>query len=126
MVCLHFDRYGIEGPVFVCAQNAPNPYTFDEKMNTLSLDSLKLAIFDKVVVQISIDESQSHSYKLKLVCISPPIPSVEAVGAIAKYSNAKRAQTPTKLSGGNSQTKGSEPVNKKQKTNGVAKRSTNK
>jgi len=74
MVCF-FDRYGIEGPVFLSAQSELNPFAFDEELNTLSCNSLTLSIFDKVVVQISVDESQSHSYKFKLVCIDPVIPT---------------------------------------------------
>jgi len=102
-------KYGIEGPVFLAAHNEPNIFVFDEKLNILSCNSLTFSIFDRVVVQISVDESQSHSYKLKLVCIDPIIPT-------APTNNAQKEQKASI-----SDTK-NEPAKKKQKTTPVMKR----
>jgi len=70
-------KYGFEGPVFVSSSKENNPFTYDEDTHTLSYQDITFQVFNKVQVEISVDESQTHSYKLRLTCIQPELPKID-------------------------------------------------
>jgi len=87
-------RYGIEGPVFVAEQDAPNPFNYDAGAHTLTYENISFSVFDRVVVEISVDESHSQSAKMKLVCVEPVIPKIE--GKIEKNVSKDKQKGKTK------------------------------
>ena len=65
------------------------------------LQKITFQVFDKVQVEISVDESQTHSYKLRLTCINPVLPKTND----QTTSSKKRSLSSTS------------PANKKQQNN---------
>lgn len=58
-------------------------------------------MFDKVTVEISVDESQTHSYKLRLTCLNPVLPKIENTSSSVAASK-KRPLSATKPKNNNS------------------------
>jgi len=67
-------RYGVESIVYVCDSGEANPFTFDEKNETLRAPGCVLRTFDKVRVAISVDSTKPHRPKLELAIVRPLLP----------------------------------------------------
>lgn len=76
-------RYGIESIVFVQEKDKPSQFEYDEKAQALKASNLTIKLFDKVIVEISIDEAKSA---IKLACVSPALHLATAVSTEAETS----------------------------------------
>lgn len=61
-------RYGIEETVILQADQMET--SFDADKQILAIANHKLKIFDKVMVEISVDQSKQQ---LRILCLSPPL-----------------------------------------------------
>ncbi|KAM9954069.1 hypothetical protein ACTFIR_009193 [Dictyostelium discoideum] len=78
-------RYGFEGTVYVSDPNsstatnnsggggASNIYNYNHEDQTLGNGIHTFRVFDKVTVEIYVDDSKAHDQKLKINCINPNI-----------------------------------------------------
>ncbi|XP_076462182.1 LOW QUALITY PROTEIN: exosome complex exonuclease RRP44-like [Babylonia areolata] len=69
-------KYGLEGTLFL---NAPDKgsaslFTYDEEENTQTVGDVVFHVFDRVVVQLSIDRSNVQHMKLLVNLVTPKVP----------------------------------------------------
>jgi exosome complex exonuclease DIS3/RRP44 len=74
-------RYGIEGIVYVADKRGNTPFVFNDDDQSLTKGDVRLRMFDKISVQISVDMTNPHRPYLKIDCVSPPI--AELLGGIS-------------------------------------------
>ena len=70
LVLISVIRYGMEGIIYVKDKDGKGDFQYDEKNNTLTSGKFSLKLFDKVTVEISVDENKQQ---VKLLCLSPAI-----------------------------------------------------
>ncbi|KAF2070189.1 hypothetical protein CYY_008494 [Polysphondylium violaceum] len=67
-------RYGFEGTVYVSDPNSTScSFNYNHDDQTLTNGQLTFKVFDKVTVEIFVDDSKAHDQKLKIECINPKI-----------------------------------------------------
>ncbi|XP_041376230.1 exosome complex exonuclease RRP44-like [Gigantopelta aegis] len=67
-------RYGLEGTVFLNTDSGKNLFVYDDEENTQSAGDVVLHVFDRVIIQMSIDRSNVQHMKLSLKLVHPQIP----------------------------------------------------
>lgn len=74
-------KYGIEGFVYVRDQNVEVPFEFDADKQELIFGEVKLRMFSRVKVQISIDDSSISGLRqrLSMCLLSPFVPGLSVV-----------------------------------------------
>jgi exosome complex exonuclease DIS3/RRP44 len=82
-------RYGLEGIIYVDDRKGNTPFVFDEDNQKLTFENIKLQIFDKVEVQISVDMSNPHRPFVRIDCVSPPVLDLLGSVGIAQQSGAE-------------------------------------
>jgi len=92
-------KYGLEGTIYLHDKNDMNSiFKYDENAISQTAGNVVFRVFDKVVVQISIEKKNIQSSEMKLRLVHPKVPSlsVPAVGSITRDSAepiAKRMKT---------------------------------
>ncbi|KYQ92675.1 putative exoribonuclease [Tieghemostelium lacteum] len=67
-------RYGFEGTVYLSdGHNQVSSFNYNHDNQTLSNGSHTFSVFDKIKVEIYVDDSIAHDQKLKINCIEPNI-----------------------------------------------------
>ncbi|XP_071174781.1 exosome complex exonuclease RRP44-like isoform X2 [Mytilus edulis] len=66
-------KYGLEGTLYINKEKSGVTFTFNEEENTQSCGDVTLHVFDRVVIQISIDRSNVQHLKLCLKLVKPEI-----------------------------------------------------
>lgn len=68
-------RFGIEGNLFLSLPNAPQTsiFVFDEEEQSQSCGSVKIKVFDKVVVRIRVDLQRMQRERLVLELVEPQV-----------------------------------------------------
>ncbi|XP_065668726.1 exosome complex exonuclease RRP44 isoform X2 [Hydra vulgaris] len=82
-------KYGLEGTVYLSSnKDAESPFRFDEESLSQTFGNVTIKVFDKVIVQVSIEKKTIQTSEMKLKLVRPEIPglSVPAVG-VKKVSN---------------------------------------
>ena len=74
-------KFGVEGIVHVCTPADPTAFVLDEHAQTLtSRDNPRtvIRVLDKVVIHVSVDDTDLHEQHLRLLCLRPAIHPVPA------------------------------------------------
>jgi len=112
-------RFGIEGVVIVASSSLVNneqvTWQYDKNVIKSSDGKHTIKIFDRVTVQLYLDESLRHSAKLVYLCINPPIHH-EVTQLSYTESSAKRLREVTEQVLAAKQDPSREPPQKRQKT----------
>ncbi|EGC33012.1 hypothetical protein DICPUDRAFT_155003 [Dictyostelium purpureum] len=66
-------RYGFEGTVYVSDPSKASSFNYNHDDQTLTNGALTFRVFDKVTVEIYVDDSKAHDQKLRINCINPNI-----------------------------------------------------
>ncbi|XP_023345051.1 uncharacterized protein LOC111714221 [Eurytemora carolleeae] len=67
-------KYGLEGTLFLCGKNKDTSvWRFDEDEPSVQNADVKLSLFQKLIVQVSLDSSDIQHEKLSLKLVSPVI-----------------------------------------------------
>jgi len=92
-------RYGIEGKVYLTKSETSKAmwkYDGDKKKITSPDSKYNVQVFDKVQIQITLDESRVHTPQVVFLCIDPPIhkPDVVMHDDNSKKRKADNTQDP--------------------------------
>lgn len=72
-------KFGVEGIVHVCSPSDPAAFVLDEQAQTLTQRDpphTVIRVLDKVVIHVSVDDSDLHEQHLRLLCLRPAIHAV--------------------------------------------------
>ncbi|XP_070553170.1 exosome complex exonuclease RRP44-like [Ptychodera flava] len=64
-------KFGLEGTLFLKAEKGNSLFKFNEEESSQSAGEVKFRVFDRVIVQISIDKSNIQHQKLQLKLVQP-------------------------------------------------------
>uniref|UniRef100_A0A915JEX0 Ribonuclease II/R domain-containing protein n=1 Tax=Romanomermis culicivorax TaxID=13658 RepID=A0A915JEX0_ROMCU len=92
-------KYGLESAVLL--KKGQHPFTYDEQNGALTFNDICLRMFDKVTVQLSVDDTDPQHYKLKLQLVEPKVDnfSVEPlfdISADDDVTNRRENEQPVK------------------------------
>ncbi|CAH1267033.1 DIS3 [Branchiostoma lanceolatum] len=84
-------KFGFEGTIFLKSQDGrgeDSPFVFNEEESSQTAGEVKLRMFDRVVVQITVETSHIQHQKLRIRLVKPEVPgfSVPPVEASDKIS----------------------------------------
>eukprot|EP00039_Didymoeca_costata_P030881 m.31903 g.31903 ORF g.31903 m.31903 type:complete len:951 (-) comp8358_c0_seq3:35-2887(-) len=70
-------KYGIEGPVYLeqKATESKKPIAYNEKNNSVSVGSVSFRVFDKLIVQVRVEEFLQNA-KIRLALVSPHVEGI--------------------------------------------------
>eukprot|EP01132_Coremiostelium_polycephalum_P004708 gene4708-5880_t len=83
-------RYGFEGTVYLSDPNnnsSVSSFNYNHDTQTLSNGKYTFSVFDKVTVEIDVDDSKPHDQKLRINCINPNLSIILNESNILNSSN---------------------------------------
>ncbi|KAL5022343.1 hypothetical protein ScPMuIL_001498 [Solemya velum] len=92
-------KYGLEGTLFLNAKDLPSHvnFVYQEESNTQTCGEVVFHVFDRVIVQLSIDRSNVQHLKLSLKLVHPEITDF-SVAAVTKSENQEPPVKKAKMS----------------------------
>ena len=74
-------KFGVEGIVHVCTPADPTAFVLDEQAQTLTSrdhPATVIRVLDRVVIHVSVDDTDLHEQHLRLLCLRPAIHPIPA------------------------------------------------
>ncbi|XP_067651291.1 exosome complex exonuclease RRP44-like [Haliotis asinina] len=80
-------KYGLEGTLFLKSDDSDTMFTFNEEEQTQTGGGHTFHVFDRLVVQLSIDRSNEQHMKLSIKLVQPQIPGFSVAPASTQGPN---------------------------------------
>ena len=105
-------KYGLEGTLYIRNEHG---FTFDEDEPSQSKNDVKLTLFQKVKVQLSLDSSNIQHEKLELKLVEPFIDGFSIKNEIDVSENSKEEPMEVEMTSKRSNQNSSQEISKKSK-----------
>ena len=105
-------KYGLEGTLYIRNEHG---FTFDEDEPSQSKNDVKLTLFQKVKVQLSLDSSNIQHEKLELKLVEPFIDDFSIKNEIDVSENSKEEPMEVEMTSKRSNQNSSQEISKKSK-----------